>query len=115
MLIKTNTILLFQSLVTLLVLLFYLLDCEEKCLFPLILCSTGETLGTSIELIGHGYVEFSKDLLSHQRRSSAEVISLNISTTESNGLIFWQGQRPGEQGGKDYLALALNEGYVEFR
>ncbi|BFZ23346.1 hypothetical protein BsWGS_26385 [Bradybaena similaris] len=78
-------------------------------------CEHSEPLGTSIEVVGHGYVEFSKDLLPHQRRNTAEVISVTITTNQPSGLFFWQGQTAGSQMGKDYLALALSDGYVEFR
>lgn len=84
-------------------------------LLMMLVLSVGETLGTSIQVVGHGYVEFSKDLLPHQRRNVAEVISVTITTNEPSGLFFWQGQPPGIEKGKDYLALALNDGYVEFR
>lgn len=76
--------------------------------------SSEVSLGTGVNFAGDGYVEFHKDLFPHQRRRNVEVITLIIQTTVPNGLFFWQGQQPGEQKGKDYLALALNDGYVEF-
>lgn len=60
---------------------------------------------------GNGYVEFSKSLLNHDQDES-EVIALELSTNSSDGLIFWQGQTPEEDGrGQDYIALARN--YIE--
>uniref|UniRef100_A0A0B7ATX1 Basement membrane-specific heparan sulfate proteoglycan core protein n=1 Tax=Arion vulgaris TaxID=1028688 RepID=A0A0B7ATX1_9EUPU len=77
-------------------------------------CNHREPLGNSVEVIGHGYIEFNKDLLPHRQRNTVEAISVTISTTEPNGLFFWQGQQAGNQEGKDYLALAVKDGYVEF-
>ena len=43
-------------------------------------------------------------------------IEMTIKTDASDGILFWQGQVPSESGvGKDFLALALVDGYVQFR
>uniref|UniRef100_A0A0B7AVZ7 Basement membrane-specific heparan sulfate proteoglycan core protein n=1 Tax=Arion vulgaris TaxID=1028688 RepID=A0A0B7AVZ7_9EUPU len=77
-------------------------------------CHLQASISTNINVDGNGYAEFHKERFPHPRRSAAEIISLTITTTHSDGLFFWQGQQPGEQGGKDYLALALKDGYVQF-
>ncbi|KAK7494115.1 hypothetical protein BaRGS_00014588, partial [Batillaria attramentaria] len=73
------------------------------------------TIGAKFEVAGNGFVEFERSLLPHRRRQTGETISFTITTVEPNGLMFWQGQRPGEQSGGDYLILILQGGFVEFR
>ncbi|CAG5125030.1 unnamed protein product, partial [Candidula unifasciata] len=77
-------------------------------------CELRTAVSTNISVNGNGYVEFNKDVFPHARRRTPEVISFTITTTSSDGLFFWQGQHPGEQKSKDYLALALKNGFVEF-
>ena len=79
------------------------------------LCDTEITIGSSFEVAGDGYVEFERALLPHRRRQISESVVFTVTTTEPNGLVFWQGQRPGEQSGGDYLAVELRDGLVEFR
>lgn len=78
-------------------------------------CETELQVGTSVEFLGNGYTEFHRRFLLHRRQQTRETIRFNMSTTSSDGLILWQGQNPGEQDGRDYLALAITDGYVEFR
>ncbi|XP_025082607.1 basement membrane-specific heparan sulfate proteoglycan core protein-like isoform X8 [Pomacea canaliculata] len=79
-------------------------------------CETEITIGDSFELSGDGYVELDRAVLSHHQRQLKQTISFTIKTVEPNGLLFWQGQPPGEQrGGNDYLTIFLRNGFVEFR
>nr|KAG5704759.1 hypothetical protein BaRGS_005215 [Batillaria attramentaria] len=78
-------------------------------------CEAEITIGAKFEVAGNGFVEFERSLLPHRRRQTGETISFTITTVEPNGLMFWQGQRPGEQSGGDYLILILQGGFVEFR
>lgn len=75
---------------------------------------TAIPIRTSFEVAGDGYVEFDKSLLPHRGRQRGEKISLTLSTTELNGLVFWQGPRPEEESG-DYLILLMLNGFIEFR
>lgn len=82
---------------------------------------------------GNGWLEFSKSLLPHQNEYEDEIIALELSTNKSDGLIFWHGQDPSEDGeGRDYISLAcmilqfyssavilmikilVSDGYLEF-
>ncbi|XP_066260113.1 basement membrane-specific heparan sulfate proteoglycan core protein isoform X1 [Euwallacea similis] len=64
---------------------------------------------------GNSWLAFSKNLLPHRHESEPEIIALELSTNKSNGLIFWHGQNPQEDGqGQDYISLALSNGYLEF-
>ena len=74
-----------------------------------------ETLTTEFSVLGDGYAEFDQSLLPHRRRQVQEVITFIMSTANSDGLLFWQGQKPGGQRGGDYLAVSLTDGFVEFR
>lgn len=55
----------------------------------------------------NGYLELSRSLLAHDVDNVAEVIAFELSTNESDGLVFWHGQTPNEHGlGQDYISLA---------
>ncbi|KAL5013502.1 hypothetical protein ScPMuIL_007772 [Solemya velum] len=93
-------------------------DGNYKCDCPLGFfgseCEARIELGTRLEMAGDGYVEFDKELLPHANGQEHEVVSFTISTTEPNGLIFWQGKDEGSPiRGGDYLAIAVRDGYVE--
>ena len=50
------------------------------------------------------------------RRRNTQEIELTVNTRDPEGLLFWQGQDVTVDGaGKDYVALALVDGRVEFR
>lgn len=56
---------------------------------------------------GNGFLEFNRDLLDHSDQSRQEVIAFELSTNSSDGLIFWHGQTPEQDGiGQDFIALA---------
>ncbi|KAG5900605.1 hypothetical protein JTB14_017460 [Gonioctena quinquepunctata] len=77
-------------------------------------CEQGTELRGDAHFDGNGFLEFSKTLLPHPSNEE-EVIALELSTNQSNGLVFWHGQRPNEDGqGKDYIALAVENGYLEY-
>ncbi|XP_074025385.1 basement membrane-specific heparan sulfate proteoglycan core protein isoform X7 [Leptinotarsa decemlineata] len=77
-------------------------------------CEQGTELRSDVHFDGNGFLEFSKALLPHQGEEQ-EIIALELSTNQSSGLIFWQGQQPNEDGqGRDYIALAIENGYLEF-
>ncbi|XP_048238836.1 basement membrane-specific heparan sulfate proteoglycan core protein-like isoform X2 [Haliotis rufescens] len=79
-------------------------------------CTTEIEVHTSFEVTGDGYVEFPKQLLPHKGRQTGESFEMTVKTVESNGLLFWQGQEPTTSlRGGDYVALVLEDGFVEFR
>lgn len=46
-------------------------------------------------------------MLPHSREDEEETIALELSTNSSEGLVFWHGQSPNEDGqGHDYIYLA---------
>ena len=56
---------------------------------------------------GDSYVEIDKSLLPHISTNASEVLTLEFSTTDANGILFWNGQKPEMPGhGQDYIALA---------
>ena len=75
-------------------------------------CETEMQVSTQAMFSGNSYVEFSNDFWVHRRQQTQETLTLTLSTTEPNGLILWQGDK---ERGKDYLAMSLSDGYVEFR
>jgi dystroglycan 1 len=78
-------------------------------------CNFESTIRTSAQYEGTGYVELPKALLPHTNNKAEEVIELAIRTSAPDGLIFWHGQRPDVPGsGKDFLAIAVQDGHVVF-
>ncbi|KAL1514177.1 hypothetical protein ABEB36_003476 [Hypothenemus hampei] len=83
--------------------------------------SGGKTCEQRVELRndahfdGNGWLEFRKSLLPHKHENEEEIVALEFSTNTSDGLIFWHGQTPNEDGqGQDYISLGLMNGYLEF-
>jgi len=78
----------------------------------------GVSINTEAEFAGEGsYIELPRQLLPHSRDSGGEeIIRLTVTTDHENALLFWQGQTPTISGrGKDYIAIAIQEGYPIFR
>ncbi|KAF5283747.1 hypothetical protein FQR65_LT02641 [Abscondita terminalis] len=78
-------------------------------------CEQRIDVRNEVNFNGNGYVELSRSLLSHRNENENEVIAFELSTNASNGLIFWHGQKPTEDGqGQDYISLAVVGGYLEY-
>ena len=77
----------------------------------------GVSISTGAEFAGEGsYVELPRQLLPHSRDSGEEIIRMTVTTDRQNALLFWQGQTPTISGrGKDYIAIAVQDGYPLFR
>ena len=78
----------------------------------------GVSINYEAEFSGEGsYVELPKQLLPHSRESGGEeIIKLTVTTDLEDALVFWQGQTPTISGrGKDYIAIAIQNGYPVFR
>ncbi|PNF14540.1 hypothetical protein B7P43_G15032, partial [Cryptotermes secundus] len=79
-------------------------------------CEQAAEFSSEVSFQGDGYIELSNSLLPHKTPTENEVITLEFSTTEPNGLIFWHGQTPDTDGRtqQDYVALAVVDGILEF-
>jgi len=77
----------------------------------------GVVIGREAEFAGQGsYIELPRQLLPHSRDPSEEMIKITVTTEHENALLFWQGQTATISGrGKDYLAIAVQNGYPVFR
>ena len=63
---------------------------------------------------GNGYIALDSELMPHTLND--EVIIFSFSTTSTEGLLLFHGQKPESDGkGQDYLAVAIVDGYLEFR
>lgn len=61
---------------------------------------------------GDGFVELDAGLRSFREQE----ISFSIRTSVDNGVVYWHGQDPTVSGvGKDYVALAIVDGFLQFR
>ena len=55
---------------------------------------------------GDSFVEVDKSLFPHVSSTAAETITVEFSTLEPNGILFWHGQKADTDGrGQDYVAL----------
>ncbi|XP_069692113.1 basement membrane-specific heparan sulfate proteoglycan core protein isoform X26 [Periplaneta americana] len=79
-------------------------------------CEQAAEFSSEVSFQGDGYIELSNSLLPHKSPTENEVITIEFSTTEPNGLIFWHGQTPDTDGRtqQDYVALAVVNGVLEF-
>lgn len=69
--------------------------------------------GQSASYSGKGYVQIPRSFSNWLRRGGA---SMDITTTASNGLLMYHGARAGiPMGQSEYIALAVQDGYVEMR
>ena len=58
---------------------------------------------------GDSYVEIDKALFPHTSSSTVEVITVEFSTLEPNGILLWHGQKPESFArGQDFVALTGN-------
>ncbi|XP_030745032.1 basement membrane-specific heparan sulfate proteoglycan core protein isoform X3 [Sitophilus oryzae] len=77
-------------------------------------CEQRTELRNDANFNGNGFLEFSKSLLSHID-NEPETIALEFSTNKSEGLLFWHGQYPHQDGrDQDYISLAVVNGYLEY-
>uniref|UniRef100_T1IKD2 Basement membrane-specific heparan sulfate proteoglycan core protein n=1 Tax=Strigamia maritima TaxID=126957 RepID=T1IKD2_STRMM len=78
-------------------------------------CGKKLEFSESVQFLEDGYLELPRDLMPHSSSATAEVMSLQFKTNKPNGLIFWHGQTPDTEGkGKDFVAVAVIDGYLEF-
>lgn len=69
----------------------------------------------AVRFTGDGYLAISGDLFPHVQSMADEVVRAVISTQEDSGLILFHGQTPEINGqDKDFFAIALIDGFVEF-
>ncbi|CAG2167829.1 unnamed protein product, partial [Oppiella nova] len=92
-----------------------------KCLCPIgfkgSVCSERHEFSDpeAVRLLGDGFLTFNTNLLPHSSSLADEVIKFTISTQEDEGLVFFHGQTPDANGiGKDFMAVAVNDGQIEF-
>lgn len=63
---------------------------------------------------GDSYVEIDKSLFPHISSNAGEVITVEFSTLEPNGILLWHGQKPDTDGrGQDFVALTIVDGRLE--
>lgn len=74
-----------------------------------------ETEAFSVAFAGDGFAAFDSKLLPHEAVDEHEVIRISFSTTGSEGLLFYHGVKQGQDPfGRDYLVLAVVDGFLEF-
>jgi hypothetical protein len=71
---------------------------------------------TSAAFKGNSYLELDRNTIANSSTQLASGIALMFSTKQPNGVLFWYGQNKGHAfNGEDFLALAINDGILEFR
>lgn len=80
----------------------------------MILFVVGAPVEFSTSYKGNGYVELNSSLISTNTTAKDILVAVLFSTTQPNGLLLWYGQSKGEPfHGQDFIALAINDGYLE--
>lgn len=65
---------------------------------------------------GNGYIALDSEYMPNPSSVKGEEIRFTFSTTSTNGLLLFYGQKPESDGkGQDYLAAAVVDGYLEYR
>lgn len=78
--------------------------------------SSESRLGRNVQLQRDGFLEVEGSRLPHSGAKEADYITINFKTTEPDGLLFWQGQKTAPAANnKDYLSIAIKDGFVHFR
>jgi len=77
-----------------------------------------QPLSTSAEFSSSGgFIELPRSLFTHSEHSE-ETIEMAVITDQPDGLLLWQGQTDVESSrsnGKDFIAVVVNSGRVQFR
>lgn len=64
---------------------------------------------------GNSYIELDRTAVSNSTNQLSSGIAILFSTKQPNGLLVWYGQEKGHTfDGEDFLALAINDGFLEF-
>lgn len=79
------------------------------------LCFADAIFDKKAKFQGDSYLEFDHKLLPHTN-TGKETIKVSFETIADHGVLFFHGQKPDSDGkGRDYLVLALVDGYLVFR
>lgn len=82
----------------------------------IILFSTEVDVAEEAFFQGDSFVEVDKSLFPHVSSTAAETITVEFSTLEPNGILFWHGQKADTDGrGQDYVALTGSLSLFLFR
>ncbi|PIK51277.1 putative basement membrane-specific heparan sulfate proteoglycan core protein-like [Apostichopus japonicus] len=92
-----------------------------QCMCPLgfsgLNCEKNVTLEDGAYFSGSGYLTLPKMTIPRRRGTSSdkEVLSFRFRTTDTDGLLLFQGAPEGEDGlRQDFIAISLKGGYIEF-
>ncbi|XP_055374705.1 basement membrane-specific heparan sulfate proteoglycan core protein isoform X7 [Condylostylus longicornis] len=78
-------------------------------------CHEHVQLDTNCQFNGDGYLELNRSVFSEKEHQLESFIAMLFSTKHPNGLLVWWGQPKDMQyNGQDFIALAINEGILEF-
>lgn len=73
----------------------------------------GVDVAEEVYFQGDSFVEIDKALFPHSSPTQQETVTIEFSTVEPNGVLFWHGQKPEMEGrGQDFVALAGNRSKV---
>ncbi|XP_070144253.1 basement membrane-specific heparan sulfate proteoglycan core protein isoform X4 [Drosophila kikkawai] len=78
-------------------------------------CQEHIQVGFNASFRGDGYVEINRTQFDPAIEQEYSSVAIVFTTTKSNGLLVWWGQKAGEEyTGQDYLAVGIVDGYVEY-
>jgi len=74
-----------------------------------------QAVSTSAEFSASGgFIELPSSLFTHGT-DSWETVEMTVVTEQLSGLLLWQGQTPSRSNSKDFIAVAVDNGRVQFR
>nr|CDJ89925.1 Laminin B type IV and EGF and Immunoglobulin V-set and Immunoglobulin and Immunoglobulin I-set and Laminin G domain containing protein [Haemonchus contortus] len=89
--------------------------CQCKLYYDGPRCDLFKPIERAAKFDGNAFLEISADDFPHLTSEKLETVDLKFKTTESEGVIFWQGQQPGTSVvGEDYFSVGLSNGHLHF-
>ena len=86
-----------------------MMDCVGCCLLDI------EPVSTTAEFSASGgLIELPRSLFRHSKHSE-DAIEMTVITEQPSGLLLWQAQTPSRSDDKDFIAVAIENGKVQFR
>ncbi|XP_062714560.1 basement membrane-specific heparan sulfate proteoglycan core protein isoform X8 [Aedes albopictus] len=78
-------------------------------------CEHAYATNVGSQFSGDGFLEINPRAITEEVDQYGTKLAVMFSTTHSNGMLLWYGQRNGDNyAGDDYISLSVHEGYLEF-
>ncbi|PAV89183.1 hypothetical protein WR25_06183 isoform C [Diploscapter pachys] len=89
-------------------------ECQCKLYYDGPQCSIFKPVEHAAKFDGNAFIEISADEFPHLTSEKEETIEFKFKTTQANGIIMWQGQKPSVTAMEDYLYIGLVNGHLHY-